>query len=729
MMNRLRTAYYILRRLGPRIVWLRARVYLSKSTGHARRVFRPRPWELINLAPITRPGTPTDPDEYAQYKRDHPPSFLFPLGQPPAVPLTLRAAGVERQPPFAERLALLARERCVYFFRTPSPTPIDWHANPIDQTRSDPSETWCEVPDYLPEQGDPRMLWEPSRAAWAIDLARARPYGLELDSGPLFWRWVDSWMAACPPFKGFQWKCGQESSVRLIAIALGFWSLATDRATTSERWVQFARLAWATGYRVRRHINYAISQNNNHAMSEAFGLLLASQLFPEFREADEWRATGRRVLAQAIRRQAYADGSYVQHSMNYQRVMLQGSMLGLRLAELAGQPFDPDIYDRLGRCGEFLYQMMDPDTGRLPHYGNNDGAWVLPLDECDFTDFRPVIQATHYLTHRRRLLPPGAWDEDLLWLFGPQALDSEPATARRPTSSAFEVGGYYTLRRRESWAMVRCHTYRDRPGHCDQLQLDLWWHGQNVLQDCGTYHYYVPERPDLERYFKSTAAHNVIAIDNSEPAEFVSRFLRFPWPRGRKRHYEVTNDGPAWFEGESYDYDRAPWHVLHRRAVIGLVSNVWIIVDDLLGEGKHHATLRWHMLDAPYNVDSKECVVRLETPAGNVFATITGRPAAPRRLEVLRGRNEPNRVQGLAAPYYGELLAIPTLEASWRCQLPQRIITVVGLGGWPRLQWIDQVSEHQHWKLVVDGVASTLALGAPERSADAVFLSCAAADM
>ena len=161
--------------------------------------------------------------------------------------------------------------------------------------------------------------------------------------------------------------------------------------------------------------------------------------------------------------------------------------------------------------------------------------------------------------------------------------------------------------------------------------------------------------------------------------------------------------------------------------MIGLVSNVWIIVDDLLGEGEHDATLRWHMLDAPCNVNAEESAVRLETPAGNVFATVTGRPASPRRFEVLRGRNEPNRVQGLTSPYYGEVLAIPTLEATWRCQLPQRIITVVGLGVWPRLQWIDQVSGRQHWKLVVDGAASTLALGAPERSADAVFLHCAAA--
>ena len=79
---------------------------------------------------------------------------------------------------------------------------------------------------YEPHQGDPRVLWEPSRAAWAMDCAKAAAYREAEDAGALYWHWVDSWMKACPPFQGFQWKCGQESAVRLIAVLFGFWALA-----------------------------------------------------------------------------------------------------------------------------------------------------------------------------------------------------------------------------------------------------------------------------------------------------------------------------------------------------------------------------------------------------------------------------------------------------------------------------------------------------------------------
>ncbi len=723
-MNRFHKAWYILKYLGPRVVWLRLGVYADKWSGRAARIFAAREWEDLKLADLLRPETPTDPDDFAQYKRDHPPEFLFPLGNPPKVPPAWPTGTAERRPPLPERLELLAQDRCVYFFRQPAPTAIDWYANPFDGHRSEPGRVWSDIPDFLPAQGDPRTLWEPARAAWAIDLARAHSHGLAADAGPLYWRWLDSWMHACPPWRGFHWKCGQESAVRFIALALGFWSLADDPATTPARWQQFARLAWATGYRIAHHINYAISQKNNHAISEACGLLLVSRLFPELRDAQRWWHLGRRVLAQEIRRQTYADGSYVQHSMNYQRVMLAGAVLGLRLAELAGEPFEHDVYDRLGRCGEFLFQMMEPETGRLPQYGANDGANVLPLSECDFTDFRPIIQATHCLAHRERRLPLGIWDEDLLWLFGPEALDSSVSTAGSATSCAFTDGGYYTLRRPESWAMLRCHTYRDRPGQYDQLHLDLWYRGQNVVQDCGTYKYYVPGRPDLEQYFRSIAAHNTVEIDDASPVELVSRFLYFPWPRGRVRRFDAPDAAQQYCEAENYDYDRAPWHVLLRRTVVSLAGNVWVVVDDVLGTGQHRALLRWHLADFPFEFDANGPALTLHTARGAFSVALSACDRRPEHVEVVRGRDEPGRVQGFASPYYGERQPIPTLEVSFGTELPLRVLTTLGPQGIMIPRLMTDSAECQRWQVGLGAVRSILELAPPKRAAESVLRGC-----
>lgn len=705
-MSSVRKAWHVLRLLGPRFVTLRAGLFWNRLTGRTRRVFAARPWEALDLRELTTPGTPTACEEYAGFKRQQSLPFFFPLGVPPLVPDAIRKAPAQRQPDLRRRLDLLAEDRCVYFFRTPSPSPVDWAANPLEETRCPADRDWFDIPDFRSEQGDMRTMWEPARAAWALDLARARAHGVSIDAGGLFWRWVDSWMNACPPFRGPQWKCGQESSTRLLAIMIGAWSLADDPATTPQRWTQLARLAWATGYRVFHHIDYAVSQKNNHALSEALGLLLIAQLFPELRDAARWGATGRRVLSQELARQVADDGSYVQHSMGYHRVMLQVSLAALRLAELAERPFEPGVYDRLARAGEFLFELSDRTSGRCPNYGNNDGALPLPLNECDFTDFRPVLQATHYLVQRKRLFGSGPWDEDLLWLFGAAALPAHAEPPRWPGATAFRDGGYYTLQGRESWAMIRCHTWRDRPAHYDQLHLDLWWRGQNVIQDCGTFRYYDAKRPDVEHYFKSSRAHNLVEVGGREPLTLASRFLWLPWPRGAARRFDAGGLEDARlgvFEGESFDYLRRPWRTMVRRSVIRRAPDTWVVVDDLCGRGASGAVLRWHLLDGPYRFDAGDFAVRLETPEGVFSLALAAWPAAPQSCTMVRGRDEAHRVQGFSAPYYGRREPIPVIEAIFGEAHMLRVVTVLAPGEPAAARLSSDTPHFQRWRVDAAG--------------------------
>ncbi|MBI5865849.1 MAG: alginate lyase family protein, partial [Planctomycetes bacterium] len=591
---------------------------------------------------------------------------------------------------------------------------------------------WYEIPDFRPTSGDMRTLWDPARAAWAIDLARARAHRLKAAARDLYWRWVDSWMQSCPPFRGSQWKCGQEAAVRLIALTIGFWALQEESAAAGispspvtpgegrvRAWLALARIAYITGTRIVHHISYAVSQKNNHALSEAVGLMLASHLFPEFRDAPQWRTIGRRVLTQAMRRQIYPDGSYVQHSMNYHRVMLNVCTLGLRLAELAEQPLEHDLYERLGAAAEFAFQMMEPRSGQLPNYGNNDGALVLPLSECDFTDFRPAIQSAYFAANRKRLLPPGPWDEETVWLFG--ASPPSMPCGDELTSSAFSHGGYYTLRAEESWAMVRCHAYRDRQTQLDTLHVDLWWRGQNVLCDSGTYQYYTPGNPALERYFKCVSGHNVVELDGRDPAELASRFLWLPWSRARELRF-AAGEQSLCFEGESADYDRGGRGVLWRRTVDCLPLGTWLIVDDLLGSGDHGVILRWHMLDAPYTLDEANGACRLQTAGGEfVVAVATGDPSPTRALAVVRNVVSVEKVQGVASRYYGHLTPAPTLELSVWENLPLRIVTTAGPAT-AAARRLEKTPDGETWQVTDRGEEARIRLGPCERGAAQTFL-------
>ena len=713
-MNPITKSWLIFRYLGPRIIWLRARGYFETATGRTKRHNPLRTWESISLAEMLGDNGPTDAMAYGQFKASNPPAFLFPLGEPPALGGKARggaaadrtclptAAGVPQES-FIERIRLIEQDRFTYFFASPSPKPIDWYENTLTGGRADAVRAWYDIPNFRPESGDMRALWEPARATWAFDLARGRAHALPINAAALYWRWVDSWMAACPPFRGWQWKCGQEAAVRLIALSLGFWALH-GAATPTNGWLQFARIAWITAQRIAGHIHYAISQKNNHALSEAVGLMLVAHLFPEFKQAAEWKEFGRRVLMQEMRRQMYSDGSYVQHSMNYHRVMLNVCTLGLRIAELSGEPLDRDLYDRLAAAAEFVYQMMEPSSGWLPNYGHNDGALVLPLSNCGFNDYRPAIQSAYFVAHRKRLLAAGPWDEELVWLFGPDVRGAPAAEVGPPTSVAFSTGGYYTLRSDESWAMVRCHTYKDRQGQLDSLHVDLWWRGLNVLCDAGTYQYYTPKNRAIERYFKSTASHNVVQMDRREPAELVSRFLWLPWSKARERRYEVGEQTLV-FEGESGDYGRSPTRVIWRRAVVCLPLGTWLIVDDLLGNARHRAVLYWHLLDCPAELTGGAC--RLRTPKGDLTVEVATAIPGELACELPRGVETPVRVQGWTSRYYGHREATPVLEATRDGMLPVRLVTTVGPDAGGRPTFVEQTPAGERWR-IYDGAAATV---------------------
>ncbi len=726
-MTRVRRLYHVLRLLGPRFVVRRARLVADHALGITRRRFAARPWESIALRDIVRPGVPVAVGEYAKFKSENAPPFLFPLGEPPNPRRHGFSHAGMRTPSLEERLGLLTEGRCVYFFQTPSPVPIDWHYNPFGDFHAPSDEVWCDIPDFSPTSGDARTMWEPSRAAWAIDLARAGAIGLPCDANATFWRMLDSWMHDCPPFLGFQWKCGQEAATRLIAASLAFWSLSQSQRAAPERWLPFARLAWATGYRIAGHISYAISQGNNHALSEACGLLLVSHLFPEFREAERWGKLGRRVMETQLRRQFHSDGSYVQWSFNYQRVALQVSTLALRLAELGGRPFDRELYQRLGTSAPFLHQMMESRTGQLPNYGNNDGAWVLPLSECDVSDFRPAIQSAYFLAERKRLLPPGPWDEDLMWLFGPTALDhavkgASSQVASPQQSVTLPVGGYHTLRRGQSWAMLRCHTYQSRPGQYDAMHLDLWWKGLNLLQDTGTFQYYVPGREDIAEYFGASRAHNTVQLDGADPCEWASRFLHVPWSRARVRRFDAAGDGPWCIEAERYDYDRSPWRVLHRRTILSLPADVWVVVDDLLGSGKHRAVVYWHLPDLSVQSDEHRRCVCMSTREGDFSVHVSLSSGRLNRFEVIRGRDEVGHVQGFASPNYGMRIPSPVIVAETEGSLPLRIVTVAGPGPGAFTECGRDDGWEERWSITAGGTTHRIRLALPTRSSPRTFL-------
>jgi len=570
----------------------------------------------------------------------------------------------------------LEQGRMLLFSHIPAEVgfPPAFNRDPIHRIDWPVGRHWTTYDQFNRDLADLKCVWEASRFPWAFFLSRQFVRSSDPRPAELFRRLFEVWDEQNPYGLTAQWSCGQESTFRMLAWVFSASAFLNVPQPDEAHYHRLTELIWYTARHLEANINFARSQKNNHAVSEAVGLLTVGLLFPEFRRSEVWRAKGRKILAAEVDRQIYDDGSYVQHSLNYHRVMMDGLLWAGRLCELGGEPLDEQVTAAMKRALRWLVEMIDPHTGRVPNYGANDGALVLPLSCCDYTDFRPVAQAMHYLLHRNRCFGPGPWDEKMVWFFGPESLDAPVQRCDRKATFAAPAGGYYILRGPESWAMTRCHSYRDRPNQADMLHLDLWFKGENVLRDGGSYMYYC--EPPWQHYFESTRAHNTVTIDGADQMIKGPRFLWFRWTRSRLRRFDSSADGRAgYFQGEHYGYTRLSGRVIHRRTVCR-IDDSYVIIDDILGSGQHDVAVRWRLY--PGNWEERDRCWQARV-SGELFAlAVTGEPGMVCR--VLCGQESPSP-EGWESVYYAEKTAAPTVLFTGPVTLPVSLLTIAGPAG------------------------------------------------
>ncbi len=243
---------------------------------------------------------------------------------------------------------------------------------------------------------DIKFIWEPSRFGMVYPLVRAYASTRDEKYAEAFWELVRSWAESNPPNTGPNWMDGQEAALRLMAWDFGLHAFTDRSLHDPERVAQLTVMIAAHAERIYKNIDYAISTHSNHTISEAFGLWLVGTIYPELKDSEKYLKLGRKLLEQEAAAQIFPDGSYSMYSLNYHRFILHIYLYAMRLAELNHVPFSDTFQNRVAKSIDYLSQLIDPESGQMPVYGSNDGALVLPLNDCDFTDYRPLLQLGSY---------------------------------------------------------------------------------------------------------------------------------------------------------------------------------------------------------------------------------------------------------------------------------------------------------------------------------------------
>jgi hypothetical protein len=518
---------------------------------------------------------------------------------------------------------------------------IDWPIGPC----------WPLTTKSGGERDDLKLVWEASRLPILYLLGRAYRYDKNDEYAEAIWQCIESWVEQNPVNQTVAWGCGQEVAFRLMAILFGVFCVLESRATTAERLRLVDVLVWQSASRIETNINYAISQENNHALSEALGLWTVGLLYPELPCATRWVKMGKQVIETEICRQIYADGAYVQHSMSYHRVMLDDMLWVVQLGRINDHCLPDSTLSVIRKSISWLDQFVDGKTGRVPNLGSNDGANVLPLSCSDYLDYRPCLLAASVVFD----VPIRDRDYNLarekaVWLTG----SSEIKTIRKPSEStkAWDSidGGYAILRHQDGYLLLKGGRYRDRPGQCDSQHVDLWHQHENVLRDAGSYHYYHRD-PKWKRLFYSAESHNTVQVNDQEQMEKGPNFLWFRWPKVIERR---ISDGELKLE---IRYDtKVPY--THRRTVTRQSSG-YSILDSVEIDSKSsnpvESVIRWRLSPNIKWVQNNRTIVGEMQTGECCCLTIMG-----------SGKIELSLVEGWESLYYGEKSRIPVLEVRSR---------------------------------------------------------------
>jgi hypothetical protein len=524
-----------------------------------------------------------------------------------------------------------------------SDTPPDWLANPFNGQRvAEPLRDWWQIPDFDPAVGDIKLIWELSRMDWVLAFAQRAHQGdcAALDRLNV---WLVDWCEQNPPYKGPNWKCGQEASIRVMHLAIAALILGQVR-TAAPGLRDLVKLHLL---RIAPTVQYAMAQDNNHGTSEAAALFIGGSWLWSVGvpEGESWARMGRRWLKDRAARLIGLQGSFSQYSLNYHRVMLDTfCMVEVWRRNLELPAFSANWQSRVLAATQWLRHMVNPVNGDGPNVGANDGARLLRLTDTPYRDHRPsVALAMALFAGQRAYAQSGPWEHALQWLGVAVPL----AVAPPPQSYVADDGGFAVLRcgRAMAMAMLRYPRFRFRPSQADALHLDLWLGPDNLLRDAGTYSYNTD--PQWINYFGGTASHNTVQFDDRDQMPRLSRFLFGDW---------LKADGVQTLPGSAHDTQFAAGYrdgrgARHHRAV-NLQAGRLQVVDHVQGFTTK-AVLRWRLQPGDWRLVPSPQGLQLVLGSEGVVTIGVSATVPVLRCEL---------VQGWESRHYLEKTPVPVLE-------------------------------------------------------------------
>lgn len=369
-----------------------------------------------------------------------------------------------------------------------------------------PEKFYSDV-EYLnaEEVGDSKITWEPSRLQFVYDLGQAFILTGGEKYAAHFFDLLNHWNRRNRDYHGINFCSALEFAFRANSVIWGVYFFRQSESLGSQAARDVYRLLYISARFMADHLSHYFSPNT-HLLGEAYGLYLIGLLFPEFREAEKWRATGRKILCEEIHRQINGDGMHAELSTCYHAYAVEFILSFLILTEQSEECATGQTRRILRSMSEVLYHLQLPD-GLWPHVGDEDGGRLYLLSRPLSHNFSPILGATQ----RYLGLESNATERSLesFWLTGSDEMQSAEKGPERYRLTVLQSSGIVVSRSQQMHSIFQSGPfgYRDCPhSHADHLHLDLGVNGESLLVDPGTLCYTGDLR--LRNLLRGSQSHN-----------------------------------------------------------------------------------------------------------------------------------------------------------------------------------------------------------------------------
>jgi uncharacterized heparinase superfamily protein len=465
------------------------------------------------------------------------------------------------------------------------------------------------LPQYR-EHGDVKRVWDLNKQHHLVDLARTYMESQDEKYQTLIVRQFLDWNERFPYMHGIGWNhpliVAQRAINWILIYNLGAFPKEHERLLMTSL---FYHGKYLTENLEISHSGY----NSNHLI----GNLAALYLIGLSLDKADWASKSLDMLLAEVKKQVYQDGVDYEQSSGYHRYVLEF----LTLVWHANRGDLPVLSDVISRMSNFLNDISWGD-GTLPFLSDWDGAKVW-VDDCH----QPVE----------------------LYKLG----------RKSPTSVAYRGGGYYILKGSPFHVIFDCGPIGmagkqlATHGHSDLLSLTIAVNGEPFIVDPGSGTY--TESKEVHDYFRSTSAHNTIAVDGLDQCGLAGTWTLRKHPRATLVRWETSEELDT-VCGEHDGY--AP--IVHRREInLQKKPRATLTVhDDIMGSGHHDYKCFFH-LSPHISHEISTNTVHLVSTHSKIRLTMSFERALVARES-----------EGLFAPDYGQWISAPVLVFEGKSLLP-----------------------------------------------------------